>query len=68
VVDGRSTSEKGLYPYRHLRYREVGKEESRVFDSRTRELRVAKGACAKASCGRVRVKLAPSACSHRWSF
>jgi hypothetical protein len=61
-------AKKGLYMYRHLGYREFGKEEPRVFDPRTRELRVVKGDCAKASCGRVRVKLAPSACSHRWGF
>jgi hypothetical protein len=61
-------AKKGLYPYHHLGYREFGKEESRVFDPRTHELRVAKGDCAKASCGRVRVKLVPSARSHRWGF
>jgi hypothetical protein len=46
------------YPYHHLGYRRVGKEESRVFDSRTHELQVAKSACAKAqlsSHGNVRL-------------
>jgi hypothetical protein len=39
---------KEPYLYRHLGYRRFGKEESRVFDSRTHELRVVKSACAKA--------------------
>jgi hypothetical protein len=43
LVSSRQSLEEVLirkepYPYRHLGYRRFGKEESRVFDSRTREI------------------------------
>jgi hypothetical protein len=59
---------KELYPYRYLGYRGFVERGVESFDSRTCELRVAKGACAKASCGHVEVKLAPCACSHKGGF
>jgi hypothetical protein len=41
VVACRGTSEEGAIPVSHLGYRRLEKEESRVSDSQTRELREA---------------------------
>ena len=57
-----------VYPYHHLGYREFGKEESRVFTDELASCELRKAPAPRPSCGRVRVKLAPSACSHRWGF
>jgi len=63
MVIGRDTNKEEPYPYLHLGYRRFRKEESRVFDSQTHELQVAKSTFSKARVVVVwRGRLTPGAC------